>query len=520
MKYKVLNPCGVREIIKRIPISPRLKSLDGKTVYVVAQDRPFFTEEVSKRLTKALPKTKVIYRKKPGWIRETDQELWDEIFKNADALIYGTCMGGGSGMTAVTWLGEVEKKGIPSVYLAGEIYERDIKMSAAMRGIPALRTVFIKLVGEENVTEADKQYSSIVAGLVKSLTEPLTKEEKRKDDIITKKPSRFAMTGTFEEVQEYFIERGWSDGLPIIPPTEEKVKEMLKGTSHAPDEVVTKMMYPEELTVIIEKVAIVGVMAGCKPEYMPLLVSIIENWGSSSIFAQVARSDSTFIVMTVVNGPIRNEIGMNKGSNAMGPGNRANATVGRFLRLAILCLGGSVPGVNDLSAQGNPAKYGFCFPEHEEESPWKPYHVSMGFKKNESVVSLVPGGWCHWSFSSDLDHLARAIANFSEISGATVLMSLEAARLYHSKGMSKEDIEKYLDEHVSRQRKDYIGTWYKIDMPRRKPPKPGEKKKDTLGLSGFGPSFKIIVVGGETSQPIAQAWHTNLPISTSVDQWR
>jgi len=279
-------------------------------------------------------------------------------------------------------------------------------------------------------------------------------------------------------------------------------------------------MYPEELTVTVEKVAIVGVMAGCKPEYMPLLLSITENWGSSPVFAQSARSDSTFTIMTVVNGPIRNEIGMNKGSNAMGPGNRANATVGRFLRLGIFCLGGSIPGANDLSAQGNPVKYGFCFPEHEEGSPWKPYHVSQGYKQNESVVSLASGGWCHWSFSSDLDHLARAIANFSECGATTVLMSLEATRLYHSKGYSKEDIEKYLNEHISAQRKEYIATWYKIDMPWAKRAKSGGKKNAVPGLPVFKPSIKVIVVGGETSQPIAQAWHTNQPVSTSVDKWR
>jgi hypothetical protein len=520
MKYKVLNPCGMREVIQRIPISPRMKSLDGKTVYVVAQDRPNFMEELSKRMVKALPDTKVVYRKKQGWIREIDQELWNEIFKNADALVYGTGMGGGSGMTAITWVGEVEKKHIPCVYLTGEIYERDIKRSAVMRGIPAMRTIVFRLVGEENVGGmSDKQYTSIITDIKKSLTVPLTKEEKRKDDIRTKKPSRFAMTGTFEEVQEYFLNNGWSDGLPVVPPAVEKVREMLKGTSHAPEEVVTKMMYPEELTVTVEKVAIVGVMAGCQPSYMPLLLSITENWGSNPIFAQAARSDSTFTIMTVVNGPIRNEIGMNKGSNAMGPGNRANATIGRFLHLGISCLGGSIPAANDLSAQGNPVKYGFCFPEHEEESPWQPFHVSHGFTRNDSVVTLAAGGWCHWSFSSDLDHLSRAIANFWESGSAAVLMSLEAARLYHKKGMGKEDVEKYISEHISAQRKDYVGTWYKIDLPWIKAPGPGEKKKG-LAPPALKPSIYVIVVGGETSQPIAQTWHFNKPISTNVDKWR
>ena len=150
MSYTVLNPRGIRETIKRTPISPRLASLDGKTIYVVSQDRPFYTEEVARQLAAALPGSTVVYRRKPGWIRETDDDLWQEIYNEADALVYGTCMGAGSGMTAVSWLSEVERRGIPCVYLAGQLYEQEIRLSAAMRGIPALRTVMVNLVGEEN----------------------------------------------------------------------------------------------------------------------------------------------------------------------------------------------------------------------------------------------------------------------------------------------------------------------------------------------------------------------------------
>jgi hypothetical protein len=520
MNYTVLNPKGIRETIKRTPLSPRLASLDGKTIYVVAQDRPFFTEEVSERLAAALPTSTVVYRKKPGWIRETDQELWQEIYDNADALIYGTCMGAGSGMSAVTWLGAVERRGIPCVYLAGRLYERDVRMSALMRGLPALRAVFVKLVGEEDVTGAmaDAQFDDIVSRLADALTVPLTAEEERADDIVTEKPPRIAMTGTYEEVQDYFAAEGWSDGLPIVPPTEEKVAEMLAGTSHAADEIVTKSMHPEELTVTVEKVAVVGTMAGCRPEYMPVLLSIIETWGSSPVFGQACRSDSTFNIMTLINGPIRNEIMMNKGSNAMGPGNRANATIGRFLRLAILSLGGSVPGATDMSTQGSPIKYGFCFPEHEEESPWEPFHVSQGFGEDESVVSLWAGGWCHWSFSGDLDHLATAFGTFTQISGA-VLMSLEAARLYKNvHKMNKADIEKYLLDHAREHAMDPKPTWYNIDMGNLGKVTQAKVEQNALQMPNF--SIRLIVVGGETSIPIAQAWHFNPPISAGVDKWR
>jgi hypothetical protein len=518
MKYTVLNPRGVREPIKRTALSPRLETLDGKTIYCVAQDRPFFTEEVAKRLAEALPGSKVVYRKKPGWIRSTDQELWEEIYANADALIYGTCMGAGSGMTAVTWIGEVEKRGIPCVYLAGQLYEHDVKMSALMRGLPALRAVFVKLVGEEDVTAdvSAGQFADIGARLVEALTVPLTEEEKRTDDIVTEKPPRIATTGTYEEIQDYLAAQGWADGLPIVPPTEERVAELLAGTSHAPDQVVTTCMHPEELTVTVEKVAVVGAMAGCKPEYMPVLLSMIEAWGSSPVFGQAARSDSTFNTMTVVNGPIRNELGMNKGSNAMGPGNRANATIGRFLRLAILCLGGSLPGRTDMSTQGSPIKYGFCYPEHEEENPWEPLHVSNGFKAEESVISIWAGGWCHWSFSGDLDHLATAFGTFPQISGA-VMISLEAARLYNRLEKSKADIEQYILEHARERAMNPKPTWYNIDASPIGKPRLKEEQ-NTLQMADF--TIKAIVVGGETSIPIAQAWHFNPPTFNGVDKWR
>jgi len=345
---------------------------------------------------------------------------------------------------------------------------------------------------------------------------PLSEEERRCDDIVTEAQPHIAMTGTYDEVQDYFAAGGLSDGLPIVPPTEEKVAEMLSGTRRARDEVVTTRMFPEELTVTVEKVAIVGAMAGCQPGHMPVLLSLVNNWGSNPLFGQAVRSDSTFNLMIVVNGPIRREIDMNQGSNAMGPGNRANASIGRFLRLAIICLGGSIPGANDLSAQGNPVKYGFCFPENEEESPWEPFHVSQGFGANESVVSLWAGGWCFWSLCADLDLLARAFGSFPQTGGA-LLMSLEAARLYNGLKMSKADVEQYVLEHAHQQLFDQQPTWYKVDMP---PINRLSPSASPTAIPSDGLSIKIIVVGGETSIPIAQAWHFNPATSTPVDNWR
>ena len=144
---------------------------------------------------------------------------------------------------------------------------------------------------------------------------------------------------------------------------------MLKGTSHSPDEVVTTNMLPESCTVSVEKVAIVGAMAGCDPESMPVLLSIVEAF-ANDFYSSTVRSTTSFSFAIIVNGPIAKQIGMNSGINALGSGtgNKANATVVRFLRLAIICLGGSRSGLNDMSSIGNPSKYSFAFAENEKKS--------------------------------------------------------------------------------------------------------------------------------------------------------
>jgi hypothetical protein len=522
MKYTVLNPQGLRQSIVRVPISPRLASLKDKVVYCVAQDKPILTEELAKQLSKYVPEVKVVFKRRIGWITADNSDLRDEIKRQADAMIYGTAMGGGSGMSAVKWIKELEKQGIPSVYAVTKPYIHDIRGTAEMVGMPALRTVVVPLVEEDKVTEdiTNEQYSVIISQIVAALTKPLTKEEQKAGKIVARTPPRIAMTGTLDEVQEYFLKHKLTDGLPVIPPAEQKVKEMLKGMSHSPDEVVTTTMFPEELTVTVEKVAIVGVMAGCQPEYMPVLLAIIKAWGQNAVFSQAARSDSSFSIMIVVNGPIRKELKMNGDLNAMGPGNQANATIGRFLRLAVIALGGSRPGINDLSTQGSPLKYCFCFAENEEKNPWQPFHVSAGFKKKESVVSLFAGGGCHWSFSGDLDHIARAVAGFYWQRQSVIVMAPGSARLYARKGMSKEDVERYIWERAVPQLTDFIPKWFHFEIPTVTPAVKGAKRDDAM-VKDFPPgSVKVVVAGGETGQPIAQVWQFNPPTMVNVDSWR
>ncbi len=513
-EYTVLNPQGIRQPRDRISLTPRLKDLKGKTVYFVCQDKPVQTRELAERLRKSLPDTNVVFRMKKGWVKLDDTELQEELKQKADAMIYGTAMGGGSGKYAVNWISKMEKHGIPSVYIVGEPLEQDVKASSSMYGMPSMRFVITPLVPEERVTEdlSDEEFNKVISGIIKALTKPLTKDEKKAGKMFTEKLPRVAMSGTMDEVQDHFYRQGWTDGMPIIPPTEEKVREMLKGTSHAPDEIVTSVMHPEELTVTVEKAAIVGVMAGCRPEYMPALLAIVETYGNPA-FTHAARSESSFSIMTFFNGPIRNEIKMNPSANALGPGNQANASIGRFLSLAVIALGGSQPKVNNMSALGNPDRYSFCFPEYEEDSPWDPYHVSAGFDRKESVVSMTSGGWCRSSIMGDLDRIAAVVAGFSWNVGGIVLMDPDAARLYQSKGMGKKEIEQYIQKIAIPQRRENSPRWFRLEAL------PGmDSYIDPLKDPRC--AVKVIIVGGKTILPNAQVWEYPPPISTGVDKWR
>jgi hypothetical protein len=220
----------------------------------------------------------------------------------------------------------------------------------------------------------------------------------------------------FDELEEMF-ERGWTDGLPVIPPTQERVEAMLAG--HDPDEFLGEMA-PAMARVTLERVAACAVLAGCRPEYFPVVVAAVQaslepsfNVGGQAVTTQPVGQ------VIVVNGPVREAIGLNGSTGALGPGWRPNMTIGRALRLVISLTGGGFPGRLDRSALANPGKVGLCFAEDEEVSPWEPLHVERGHDAGRSVVTVF-GADAPLSVSdhrsTSPDELARVLG---EAAGAT-----------------------------------------------------------------------------------------------------
>lgn len=203
--------------------------------------------------------------------------------------------------------------------------------------------------------------------------------------------SRHIALGDDEDEHEAMFARGWSDGLPLVPPTEERVLRMLDGTARDPQEVLG-LVPPDLAAATVEKIAINAVMAGCKPEYLPVVLAAVEAVLEEPFAMHGVLATTMFVgPVVIVNGPIRRHIGMNAKGNALGQGNRANGAIGRALQLVIRNIGGGRPQEVDRATLGNPGKYTYCFAEDEEGSSWEPLSVERGIKAGRSAVTVFAG---------------------------------------------------------------------------------------------------------------------------------
>ena len=194
-----------------------------------------------------------------------------------------------------------------------------------------------------------------------------------------------------EDAWEAMWDRGWSDGLPVVPPTEQRVMRMLEGTVRHPGDIVATVP-PNLVDCTVEKVAVNAVMAGCRPEYLPVVIAALEAVCTDefNMHGVLATTMSVGPVL-VVNGPVASRIGLNSGVNVLGQGNRANSTIGRATQLVVRNVGGGHPGGVDRATFGSPAKVGFCFAEAEGAAPWPTLAQSRGWRADQSTVTAFAG---------------------------------------------------------------------------------------------------------------------------------
>ena len=581
-KITVLNPRGTAPPIQMMPLAPRLDTLEGKTIYIVDMNFPRthqFFEEMQKLLASRYPEVTWVLRVKTGTYFNNDPQLWSEIKEKGDGVIMGIGQLDTCAPSVIIFCSILEKMGVPTAPVVTEAFPDLIKNFAYKKGIPGLRFTFVPHPFANRPIEVHRKYlegndpingKPVITGIIEALTKPTTNEEKKTGTIERSIP-RLLKPDTPDNLEQLLLEEGWTDFLPIVLPTEERVAEMLKGTSHKPDEVIGRMlpappneaweyrnsqagagfamreadrkrmpvtMEPaaglyESWDYTVEHVAINAVMAGAKPEYLPVILAIAST-GVTSLWS----SGTSFARMVIANGPIRKEINMNSGLAALGPFNHANAVIGRAWTLISKNLGGSILGKSYLGDIGNNLNYNnICFAENEEalQKGWNPLHVQKGFKSEESVVSVL-SGWSLINYGSYKPYPTHEVMKWALTAFQTsgngmgrptfLLDPLTAIDLKNEGFESKEKLSQWLKENAHMTLWNYWAA------------KPDDMASARAGIEPFASLLKlpleanspepliphnapleIVVVGGGT-EASWQVGDFSYMMSASVDMWR
>jgi len=424
--------------------------------------------------------------------------------------------------------------GIPTAPMV-TIAFKDLALSnAAQRGMPHERICFTPhpVWGKTDAEmyaylEGNDPVSGkpLMKEVIGALTDPLTDEEK-KTGTVPPSVGPATFSDTSDNLQQYYMDNGMTDFMQIVLPTQERVDAMLKGTSHSPDEIIGKMSpargsYPD-WSFNVRQVAINAVMAGCKPEYLPVVLAL-----AASSLTALSSSTNSFSVAAVINGPIRDKLNMNYGIGAMGPFSQPSASIGRAWTMLSKNLSNSgMPGQTYLGTLGNSTNFGnLIIPENEKDSPWQPFHVEKGFKPEESVASVFVG----FSISQGQagiglgvkpvpqydQALAYNFIPFGPLFGAlAVLDPLVAKGLVELGYDNKEKLADWLQKNSKISAKDARSTLFAA----RWVPDPNMPDDTMIPRYARADSYNFVVVGGQTN-PYHMVANLSYRGSVSIDKW-
>src|SRR5215831_3033573 len=432
------------------------------------------------------------------------------------------------------------KYGVPTVAMHTDKFDRVVRSVAEVNGMPHLAQVFVPQPIMGKTPRELRAYvdgsdpitgRAVMQEVVEGLTR--TRDGARGTLEYDRSTPRLVEPDTEENLQRLFLERSWTDMLPIVLPTEERVAAMLAGTRRQPDEVVGRMRsthFREPWEYTVEKVAVNAVMAGARPQYFPVILAL----AATGVTAR-SSSSSAMASMAVVNGPVRHEIGMNAGTGAMGPYCHANATIGRaYGLLSQNGQGGSVPGLSYMGNQGNAYAYNsVTFAENEERSPWEPFHVQHGLRPDASAVSVFTG--CrstaftlglrerHWR-----EHVRNLLRGMDPHGPPTLLLDPIAARQFVDRGgfTNKKALIDWLHDTARLPASEY---WdYQLVQNYIYPRATFGEEPWASNLRAAPeeliPMFRredihVVVVGGETNG-YWRIMGCNYQKTVSVDEWR
>jgi hypothetical protein len=544
---QVRNPLGYPPKVAAKSMAPRLDGLDGKRIFIVD---PRFDDGTNLLLrliewfATNLPDVEIEHVELPGNYLGDFSDVWADLRERGDAAIIGVGHCSTCAPAVSQFAMTLESTyGLPTVSLHTKTFARVVRSVCNVGGMPGIRQVFVPhpvigrtpeelqayLDGPDPVT-GDPVLQEILDGL----TEPLVAEERDGVGFERSTPA-YVEPDSEDNLQGYFHAKGWTDQLPIVLPTDERVDAMLAGTSRGRDEVVGRMRPThtrEAWEYTVEKVAVNAVMAGARPEYFPVILALAASGVS-------ARGSSTASMnnMVVVNGPIGDEIDMNSGLGAMGPYNHANATIGRAYGLLSQNLqGGSEPGLSYMGSQGNNLAYNsLCFAENERDSPWEGFHVGQGFAATDSTVSVFRGG-AYMSATlavrpdSWQEHLRSMILGMDPgMCAPTLLLDPLAAEQFMRLGGfgTKQDIVEWIRANVRERASVYwdyqvVRNYILPNATAGKEPAASRLRSGSGAdlIEPFEPdAIGVVVVGGST-KPYWCVAGPRYMTTVSVDEWR
>lgn len=356
-----------------------------------------------------------------------------------------------------------ENMGIPAVGIACKGFPFMVRQISKSAGFPDMRVVEYPapIALDDTVTMKKNIEELVVPGIIKALTKPIKSTVKGKKREPGNKDIMFK--GTFDEVQTFFYERQWTDGLPIVPPTLEKAEEFMAFTDRAPDEVLG-ILEPAMRELNVWKVAVNGVMSGCRPEYMPILLAIADIVADPSFSVKDSGATPGWEAVIMLNGPIRDQLGFNYRIGFQRPGTQPNIAIGRFYRMLVRNIAGFVESVTDMSTHGQ--MFRAVAPENDqicEEIGWRTLAQEQGFEKGENVVTITSGRAASDPVQTNgdlavqhLDYLTDWVTRMIEPYEAmrryqethVLFLSPVVAKLLAAQGYTKEAIDCYIREHA------------------------------------------------------------------------
>jgi len=474
MEFEILSPRGNVDSIKPIGLNDRVPNLNQATIGLFTTFKGHWVmilDEIAKQLKERYPGasfTRFQYIQDLNCYTQVaelakDEKVrpeFEEWIKGVDTVIVANADAGSCTLYLAYNATFPERLGKPTVLTVASEYLGLAKRAAELRGVPALRCVALDIL--DLAFEPDIQHWLTVGipervrasldDLIDALTRPLTPEEIASPPTPDNVP-RVAMRGTLAKVNEYVYRKGWAFGMPVLPPTEEAVEEMLAGTDLAPDHVVATLP-PLRGNATVEKIAVNAVMAGCLPTHLPVVIAAVEAIADPRSWVEAYTcSNASWAPLLMVNGPVRRDLEMCSGPAVLSPYRKANTAIAHAVGLVVMNIAGIKVNREDLAIFGHEGRAGMCIAENEEESPWEPMHVYYGFDPEDSTVSVMWPNSRQFNLLPEnagtiLQIMCETIPAFGCDPGCTTIMTPRLARFLHSCGYSRRDVVDYVVEYA------------------------------------------------------------------------